>query len=211
MELTKRQDDIVQAAIAIIARRGFKYLTTKNLAQALGLTEAALYRHFESKSDLINRIMTYFEKLSCQILDVISTSSLGPLECVHQFVLHRYRMFSADPDLARVMFSDELFSHDPSLYTQMQKISGKHQEAVVGYLEEAIRQGELAPGLDPIQLFYIVVGSMRYTVTQWNMSGQSFDLVDKGEKLYQTIRQLIEFKENKSDTQGDTHAKQNHR
>lgn len=194
----------------IIARRGFKYLTTKNLAQALGLTEAALYRHFESKSDLINRILSYFEKLSCQILDEIAASSLAPLECVHQFVSHRYRMFSADPDLARVMFSDELFSHDPSLNGQMQKISGKHQKAVVGYLQEAILQGQIDPDLDPIQLFCIVVGSMRYTVTQWNMGGQSFDLVDKGEKLYQTIRQLIEFKENKSDIQGDTHAKQNH-
>ena len=64
MELTPRQDDIVQAAIALIARRGYKFLTTKNLARELKLTEAALYRHFASKDDMIVKILDYFEDLS---------------------------------------------------------------------------------------------------------------------------------------------------
>ncbi len=189
MELTQRQDDIVQAAIALIARRGYKFLTTKNLARELNLTEAALYRHFDSKNDLITRILSYFDQLSCQILEEIS--GLDPLERLHQFVLNRYRMFAANPDLAKVMFSDELFQYDPSYNVQMQTISGKHRDAVIGYLNDAIRQGQIDPDLVPGQLFRIVVGSMRYTVTQWNMTGQAFDLVDEGEKLFQTIKKLV--------------------
>ena len=194
MELTKRQEDIVQAAIGIIARRGFQALTTKNIAQSLGLTEAALYRHFDSKKELINQLLVYFEGLSCRILEEISSSNLNPMESVRRFVMNRYRMFTADPDLARVMFSEEPFSHDPSFSSQMQRISGRHREAVVCYLQEGQKLGLIDPNLEPCQLFRIIVGSMRYTVNQWNMGGQSFDLVAEGEKLFQTIKILIQIK-----------------
>ncbi len=49
MELTERQKDIIMAGIAIIANQGYEKLTTKNLATKMGVTEAALYRHFKSK------------------------------------------------------------------------------------------------------------------------------------------------------------------
>ncbi|MFA7543052.1 MAG: helix-turn-helix domain-containing protein, partial [Candidatus Cloacimonadaceae bacterium] len=46
MDIKPRQLEIVQAAIQLIARRGYEKLTTKNLAQSLGVSEASLYRHF---------------------------------------------------------------------------------------------------------------------------------------------------------------------
>ena len=49
MELTVRQKDILKAAIAIIANQGYEKLTIKNLATKIGVTEAALYRHFKIK------------------------------------------------------------------------------------------------------------------------------------------------------------------
>jgi AcrR family transcriptional regulator len=51
MELTVRQKDILKAAIAIIANQGYEKLTIKNLATKIGVTEAALYRHFKSKRE----------------------------------------------------------------------------------------------------------------------------------------------------------------
>ncbi|MBW6513326.1 MAG: TetR/AcrR family transcriptional regulator [Candidatus Syntrophosphaera sp.] len=194
MELTKRQEDIIQAAILIIARQGFKNLTTKNLAREMKLTEAALYRHFESKNDLITKILEYFQLMSCQVLEDIRTAGLAPLERVRRFVMNRYEMFSANPDLAQVMFSEELFRYDPAFSEQMRGIMHSHKDSVVSYLREAQEQGQIGANLDPGQLFRIIVGSMRFTVTQWNLSGQGFDLVGEGGKLFETIKQLIEVK-----------------
>ncbi len=194
MELTPRQDDIVQAAIALIARRGYKFLTTKNLARELKLTEAALYRHFASKDDLIVKILDYFEALSCHILAEIENSELPPMEKVRRFVLDRYQLFSTHRDLAKVMFSEELFQYDPACATRMDRISGTHRDSVLYYLREAQARGVVDPSHDPGQLFRVIVGSMRFLVTQWNLSGQNFDLVDEGEKLFATIRKLVELR-----------------
>ena len=50
MDVTKRQMDIVDAAIRIIARKGYRELTTKNLARELKLTEAASIATSETKT-----------------------------------------------------------------------------------------------------------------------------------------------------------------
>ncbi|MDD4224194.1 MAG: TetR/AcrR family transcriptional regulator [Candidatus Cloacimonetes bacterium] len=184
----------MQTAIALIARRGYKFLTTKNLARELKLTEAALYRHFASKADLIAKILSYFETLSCRILAEIETSDLEPLARIHRFVRDRYELFAAHPDLAKVMFSEELFQYDPSSAGQMNRITGKHREAMLNYLREAQDQGVVDASHDPEQLFRVIVGSMRFIVIQWNLGGQGFDLMEEGDKLFQTIKKLMEVR-----------------
>jgi AcrR family transcriptional regulator len=194
MELTKRQEDIIKAAISLIAQRGYIALTTKNLARELNLTEAALYRHFESKNDLIAKILDYFQGISCKVLEDIKAAHLSPLESVERFVTDRYEMFAQRPDLAQVMFSEELFRYDPGFSSHMQGIMHAHREALLGYLRQAQKEGSIVPHADPAQLFRIIVGSMRFTITQWNLSGQAFDLRSEGEKLLKTIKKLIEVK-----------------
>lgn len=195
MELTPRQAEILQAAITVIARQGLKDLTTKNLAKQMKLTEAALYRHFASKAELIQQILIYFEELSAQVITEIDSRKRKPLESIRSFVMNRYLLFAARPDLAKVMFSEEFLKTDPSLTNHMQTITHSHMEAIVRYIKKAQAKHEIRKELDPIDVFRIIVGSMRFTVSQWNNSGQSFNLVQTGKKLFETIIKLIEVEE----------------
>ncbi len=193
MELTERQMDIVQAAIRIIANKGYEKLTTKNLAAEIGVTEAALYRHFSSKRELVTMVLCHFEFLSCQIIKTIMDKNCSALESIRSFVLNRYELFSGHPELAKVMFSEELFKNDPAFINQYQSIMHIHKAEVEAFLVKAQTEASIRSDLDPKQLFRLIVGSMRLLVTQWNMSG-AFDLVAEGTNLIDTIIKLIEVK-----------------
>ncbi|MDY0126580.1 MAG: TetR/AcrR family transcriptional regulator [Candidatus Cloacimonadaceae bacterium] len=195
MELSARQQELVQAAITIIAQRGYEKLTTKNLALQIGVTEAALYRHFSSKRELMEMVLCQFEQLSCAVLEQIKQQQLSALDSIRQFVLNRYTLFAQNPDLARVMFSEELFKNDPSFTAQYQSIMHIHRNEVVGYIETGQQDGTVDPSLSPMQLFRIIVGSMRLIVSQWNISESAFDLVAEGTALLNTIIKLIEVKQ----------------
>lgn len=191
MEITKRQQDIVDAAIQIISRQGYQELTTKNLAAALNLSEAALYRHFDSKTDLIHKILEYFQHMAQEAMGDIHTLTDDPLAQVKAFVMNRYILFQQHPDLAKVMFSEEIFQHDSSLAEHNLTIMHIHRDQLITSLCKAQEAGQVRPNLDCIHLFRIIVGSMRLTVTQWQLSGNAFDLMEEGEKLWQTIEKLI--------------------
>ncbi|HOQ83086.1 MAG TPA: TetR/AcrR family transcriptional regulator [Candidatus Syntrophosphaera thermopropionivorans] len=189
--MTERQEQIILTAIALIAREGYKNLTIKKLASELNLSEAALYRHFVNKEDLLLSIMHYFEDISRNVLQEIQKTKLNPLEKIHFFIMNRYELFTSNPDLAQVMFSDELFYYDPVFFKQFQKISMNHREVLLNFIEEAQKEGFIKSGINSTQLFTILIGSMRFLITQWNLSGRKFDLVKEGDSLFQTIKNLI--------------------
>ena len=189
--MTERQEQIILTAIALIAREGYKNLTIKKLASELHLSEAALYRHFVNKEDLLLSIMHYFEDISRNVLQELQKTKLNSLEKVHFFIMNRYELFTSNPDLAQVMFSDELFYYDPVFFKQFQKISMNHREVLLNFIEEAQKEGFIQSGINSTQLFTIIIGSMRFLITQWNLSGRKFDLVKEGDSLFQTIKNLI--------------------
>src|SRR5215471_10891120 len=53
---------IVTAAVPLFARKGFAGTTTKELAEAAGISEALLFRHFPSKKNLYGEIL----RLGCE-------------------------------------------------------------------------------------------------------------------------------------------------
>jgi AcrR family transcriptional regulator len=194
MDITKRQMEIVKATIQVIARQGYEKLTTKNLAATLGVSDASLYRHFESKKDLIKMVLCYFEHLSCEVIQHIKDKQLSPLDRIRRFVNNRYEMFEREPDLAMVMFSEELFKNDHDFAQYFQGIMHIHRDEVLGYIMEGQQNKEIIAELNPMHIFRIVVGSMRLMVTQWNLSQRGFGLLAEGQNQTETIIKLIEVK-----------------
>jgi TetR/AcrR family fatty acid metabolism transcriptional regulator len=59
-DFTERQIEIMEAATLRIDKFGIQELTIKNLAADLRLSEAALYRHFKSKNEILLGLLTYY-------------------------------------------------------------------------------------------------------------------------------------------------------
>jgi len=196
MENTARQQEIINAAIQIIARQGFQELTTKQIAETVGVSEAALYRHFDSKTDLIHKILEYFQSLAHEAMGTIHTDISDPMEQVKAFMINRYKLFTENPDLAKVMFSEEIFQNDRSLAEHNLTIMHIHRDQLLESIRNAQKKQEIRTDVEAIQLFRLVVGSMRLLVTQWQLCGYEFNLQDEGEKLWQSIFILIK-QENK--------------
>ena len=57
LDSDERHKAIVAAAVPLFARRGFAGTTTKELAEAAGISEALLFRHFPSKRHLYGEIL----------------------------------------------------------------------------------------------------------------------------------------------------------
>ena len=53
-ELSERQKEIINASLEIIAENGIQSLTIKNLSKKIGLVESAIYRHYESKTQILD-------------------------------------------------------------------------------------------------------------------------------------------------------------
>jgi AcrR family transcriptional regulator len=62
LDSDERRKAIVAAAVPLFARKGFAGTTTKELAEAAGISEGLLFRHFPSKKQLYSEIL----RLGCE-------------------------------------------------------------------------------------------------------------------------------------------------
>ena len=75
MDAADRRTAIVEMATPLFARRGFAGTTTKEIAEAAGVSEALLFRHFPTKAALYEEIL----QIGCQgDPDLIQLAALEP-------------------------------------------------------------------------------------------------------------------------------------
>src|SRR5207302_1457720 len=113
LDSDERRQAIVEAAVPLFARKGFSGATTRELAEAAGVSEALLYRHFPSKQLLYSEIL---QQVGCQgdpALEKLASlpASSATLVCMTRFMVRRFLAGSEaeradlDPRLRLVLHS----------------------------------------------------------------------------------------------------------
>src|SRR5437762_3173770 len=88
LDSDERRQAIVDTAVPLFARKGFAGTTTRELAEAAGISEALLFRHFPSKHLLYREIL---QQVGCQgdpALEQLASlpASSATLVCMMRFM-----------------------------------------------------------------------------------------------------------------------------
>ncbi len=188
--LTKKQLKIVDAAIEVIAEKGIQGFTIKNLAEKLGVTEGAIYRHFESKLDILIDILVTFRLECSRALKEARTSAQSSLDIIESVFMHHFRHFHHKPAVASVLFAESIFRNNLLLIKEVKHLLEMHEQTLAEIIKKGQTNGEIK--LLPVtQLVKIIIGSVRYTVVQWRLSDYGFDIREEGEILMNNLRKLL--------------------
>ena len=186
MELTKRQNEIIDTAVRLIARRGIRELTIRNLAAEIGVTEPALYRHFPNKAEIVRTMIARFDEGF-----PAGKSRKKGFNAVRAFFEARVEQLLAEPALAKVMFCEEFFLDDPDFTEQMTAMMHRHKEWMEARLAEGVASGRIRSGIPSDTLFRLTVGPVRLLFKQWGMSGMKFDLRAECDRLLDALELLL--------------------
>jgi len=191
---TDRQQEIMEHAIDLIAEKGIQGMTMKNLSKRLGITEPAIYRHYENKIDILLSLLEYFTATTSGIFQEQFNSELKAIERIEIIFQKHFEAFVKTPALVAVIFSEEIFRNEQVLSDRVKQIMEHNAAAIARIIEAGKQKGEISSAISTQQLTTIFMGSLRLLVKKWQMNGFSFDLSTEGEELFQTLYQLINSK-----------------
>ncbi len=191
MELTERQTEIIEKAVELIAESSVMNLTIKNLAKAIGFSEPALYRHFESKKEILATIIRRFEDTMDGFHEEIEHRNLTGIDKLDSFFAMRFRYFMDNPNWANVLMCEANFKMDAELTHMMLDMMKQHRMFVRSCLQQAIKEHQIRTDLAFDHVFMLTVGALRLLVTRWTLENQQFNLVDEGKALIQSLRILL--------------------
>ena len=192
MDLSKRQSEIIHAAIKLIGEGGIQALTIKNLSAEIGVVESALYRHFKSKTDVISALLDYLESIMASHFEGIKDMETSPFEKIEKLIQSQLQLFNETPSYAIVILSDGLYKNNKVLYDKLFNIMKSSRSTFVGIIEEGQKAGLIRDDVPSDHIAFIIMGSIRLNVNQWGLSGFGFDLQKRGKALCQSLKTMIQ-------------------
>ena len=183
------RQQIVDACGKLIQTIGLARVTTKELARATGLSEGALYRHFDHKEDVF---LAVFEKHVRVLAGFLSERVAGKGEVadnLHEIglaILHYYEQLTP---LSASFFADtELLARFRALLQQLGGPERLHYR-VSTYIEEEQRLGRIVPELPALSITMSLLGPVfQYAFLRQLTGHDQFGLSDR-----QFVKNLVQI------------------
>jgi AcrR family transcriptional regulator len=143
-----RRDEIAAAAWNVIARDGFDRLTMRNIAAEAGFTHSAFARYFPDKESLLTAAFLRTRVVADRAIDDLTAGKRG-LEALRSMCL-AVLPFGAEGTLhARVALAFWNHAAQNEAFWNTQREHARLWRArILGFLEQAEQDGELAAGVD---------------------------------------------------------------
>lgn len=108
------RDDLLDAALPLVARDGLDALTVRAVADALGITSPAVYHYFDGRDDLLDRLC---ERVAREI-DLDVTTALVWDDAIVALILEMHRVFAGYPGVGARVLSRQRRSRAADMVSQ---------------------------------------------------------------------------------------------
>ncbi|MFT5276576.1 MAG: TetR/AcrR family transcriptional regulator [Glaciecola sp.] len=145
MPATKRPNrraQILQALAGMLETNHGQRITTAKLAEQVGVSEAALYRHFPSKARMFEGLIEFIEEtLFSRINKIMEEEKEAATRC--QLILHLILGFAEkNPGISRLLNGDALLGEQERLRDRIAKLF----ERLESQLKQVLRERKLREG-----------------------------------------------------------------
>ncbi len=189
--LSERQEQIVSESINIIDEKGIQGLTIKNLSKAIGISEPGIYRHFESKTEILLSILNNFKEMAIMLSKMMRSYDATATEKIRFMFSKMLDLFSETPSMVSVIFSEEIFKNEEILKTKIVEILNLHGQTIENIISEGQSEKNVREDIDKKSLALITMGSLRLLVKRWDLNNHNFDLSTEGNKLIAVLSKVL--------------------
>jgi TetR/AcrR family transcriptional regulator, fatty acid metabolism regulator protein len=191
-ELSDRQRQILESAMKLIAEEGLGEFTTKKLANAVNVSEPALYRHFKNKEAIIFGLIKYLNEKTQEIFDSSDNiKDKSPLEILEIKCVSLIKFFYENIFCAKTTGNPGMFFPNRDIINESNKLEKRVFENEKAIIEKGQKQGDIRADLDSEHLVKIIMGSNFFTIHNWIKSETKYDLVSEWMKVWEVIKKMI--------------------
>jgi TetR/AcrR family transcriptional regulator len=144
---SNRREEILQALAEMLeSTEGASRITTAKLAKQVGVSEAALYRHFPSKARMFEGLIEFIEEALMTRINRILDDEKDTLERI-RMVMHLILVFSErNPGLTRILSGHALMFENERLRERINQLFERIETQLRQILRERkIREGKSFP------------------------------------------------------------------
>lgn len=138
----ERREMILQTLARMLEERHGERITTAELARAVGVSEAALYRHFPSKARMFEALIEFIEESLFSRITRILEEETDVLRRVQAILFLVLGFAEKNPGMARILYGDIFVGETERLRRRVTQIYDRLETQ----LKQIMREGEVKDG-----------------------------------------------------------------
>jgi len=168
----ERRRQIVEAATTLFAQKGFRGTKTREIAQAAGVSEAMLFKHFATKVELYRAIIEVKVRIPVFYDSLIQAAEQNDDALVLRRLAHNMiGVIREDPTVLRLLFFSALEGH--TLFEMMFKARVQQlDDFLTRYIARRVAEGAFRR-LDPLQAAWNFIGMVGHYIQLVDLFGQT--------------------------------------
>jgi AcrR family transcriptional regulator len=191
----ERRSQILRHAIKLFSQRGFSGTTTKEIARQAGVSEAMVFRHFATKSELYHAILDH---KACEGGNPNPFEWAGEAmakkndaEVFYRLILNALNHHEHDPEFMRLLFHSALEGHELADMFVKQNIVPLY-EFLSEYISGRQKDGAIRKDIQPRVIIRAFVGMMIHhslNNTLWDTKRRLLDI--SNEKAARSFAEIL--------------------
>jgi AcrR family transcriptional regulator len=186
-----RKKQIMDAARKLIMRSGSEHVTVRNMAKEVGISEAAIYRHFKSKTEILSFLADSVADGLLHDIDTAGNVGFTSLDIIDEILRTHLSRIEQRRGLSFQVLAEIISFGDKSLN---KKVSGNIQiyvDRLKLILSDGVRAGLISQDVDLEAAALLLFGMIQGLVNIWALSGYKFDLAEKYSELWKVYKRSL--------------------
>ncbi len=186
-----RREQIIQAALELIASQGMKGFNIAGLARRVGVVPSAIYHHFKGKDEILEGILDLLQDGLLGNVKAVRGKTQDPLNQLRQLLAAHVQLILGYSALPRILFSEDVYGGKLERRTRLNGIIMNYLDQVAGIFRQGQQQNLIRSQFDADVLAVMFLGLLQPTAILWHLSGGRFDAAKQVERAWPIFCEAI--------------------
>jgi AcrR family transcriptional regulator len=191
MQISDKQQAIIEASGKILLKKGILGLTTKNLALEMNFSESALYRHFKNKEEIVLLLIQYLSNNINVRFESILNSDMNTEEKFIELFKSQFSFFNKNPHFIVIILSDGLMDNSVEVKNSILKLIQLNTISYKTVVLEGQKSKLFNQEISADNLVHFAMGTFRLQMLKWKLSDFSLDIEAQGLKTMINLMTLL--------------------
>lgn len=183
-----RLNQILTASRELIASGGVAALTVRAIARKVGVTEAAIYRHVDSKEQVLVMLLEDVRQSVIGAIEQRTAPDSGALDKLEHVLQHHLSFIESRRGISFVVIAEAAQFQEPTVRNAGKKLVEDYLAIVSGFIQEGIDSGHVEPSINPSAAATMFFGMIQASVTRWLFDSSAHPLTENVLSLWKLYR-----------------------
>ncbi len=168
----ERRAGIVAAAVRLARASSPALITTGDIAEAIGVTQGAVFKHFPAKDAIWHAVMRWVRETLLHSLQTAADQAATPLDALAEVFRAHVDFVVAHPGVPRLIFHELQQPADSAAKLEVRALLGGYRKLLLGVLEQAVGHRQVVAELDAEAAATAFIGLIQGLVMQSMLTGR---------------------------------------